>query len=337
MAAIFFLFVGLFIPVAALGAQEKEEEETLLKDDLEDGKYTVMVYLWNATMDTESMGNAAMNHEALLTVKNGIYQMEITTHPMTVGTITACLESLQIKQPDGTYHEAEITARNNEGKKPSAFSFLLPSKEEYIDVLIDPKVDIMAGQAIEARLKTDWSTLAKASEDAVVKEDTTNAVVSTPQPEQEKKQSTNKKKKTSSAKKKTSSTKKSSEKKKSQASTASVADELEELLLDETDEGEQENIVEDDMEIEQLKEAEQPIETETPEQIKAAPAGQENTRGSEGWSSQEGIDRESVLLMFILGASVIVSGFLVTVSLAAIFLFIKKEQESRRNVESAEK
>lgn len=76
----------------------KKSSENLDKDSLSDGKYQVYVDLWNAVSNEASMGNLALNKKALLTVKNNSYTMEISTRPMTVGTITACLQSIQIKQ-----------------------------------------------------------------------------------------------------------------------------------------------------------------------------------------------------------------------------------------------
>ena len=153
--------------------------ENLDKDHLSNGKYRVYVDLWNATSNAASMGNLALNKKALLTVKNGVYTMEISTRPMTVGTITACLQTLQIKQTNGKYKYAKITARNNEGNQPSVFQFTLPSKNEYIDVLIDPKVEVMGDDPLEARLKISWDTLSKVADDETIEENTEAAVSGT--------------------------------------------------------------------------------------------------------------------------------------------------------------
>lgn len=148
----------------------EKSDEKLDKDNLRDGKYYVYIYLWKATANQASMGDPALNHKALLTVKDGVYQIDLSTKTMTVGTITACLQSLQVKQPDGSYVYADITARNNPENQPSIFQFTLPSKDEYIDVLIDPKVEVMGKDPLPARLKIHWDTLKKASDDAEVKE-----------------------------------------------------------------------------------------------------------------------------------------------------------------------
>lgn len=157
----------------------KKSSENLDKDSLSDGKYQVYVDLWNAVSNEASMGNLALNKKALLTVKNNSYTMEISTRPMTVGTITACLQSIQIKQKNGTYQYAKITARNNENNQPSVFQFSLPSTKEYIDVLIDPKVEVMGKDPLAARLKISWDTLKKVSNSETIEENTETIVSGT--------------------------------------------------------------------------------------------------------------------------------------------------------------
>lgn len=163
----------------AIGQLVKKSSENLDKNSLSDGKYQVYVDLWNAVSDEASMGNLALNKKALLTVKNNRYTMEISTRPMTVGTITACLQSIQIKQKNGTYQYAKITARNNENNQPSVFQFSLPSTKEYIDVLIDPKVEVMGKDPLAARLKISWDTLKKVSNSETVEENTETIVSGT--------------------------------------------------------------------------------------------------------------------------------------------------------------
>jgi hypothetical protein len=157
---------------AAIAELVKKEVLVLKKENLLDGKYSVYVDLWNASADKASMGNPAFNHEALLTVKKGVYTLEISTRPMTVAGITACLQTLQVKQPDGSYQYAEITARNNEENQPSIFRFILPTKEEYTDVYIDPKVEIVTKDVLPARLKISWDTLKQLEENATITENT---------------------------------------------------------------------------------------------------------------------------------------------------------------------
>lgn len=149
---------------------QQQEEVNPDKSSLEDGKYQVKVDLWNATTDKESMGNAALNHTALLTVKDGVYSIELSTRPMSVGTITACLQKIFIMQKDGSYVEAAIIARNNEGNQPSVFQFVLPMLEEYFYVKIDPQVQVMGTEPIEARLKVDWDSIKVVEDSTVIEE-----------------------------------------------------------------------------------------------------------------------------------------------------------------------
>ena len=155
-------------PVVKPVQSPSKEEETLDKNHLPDGKYQVSVQLWHATMDKESMGNAAILPDALIEVKKGEYTMTVATTQMTMGTITSCLGSLWVKESDGTYTAAKIVECNNPNKQPSAFSFIMPVKEEYLDVKIDPQVEIMGSDPIDARLKIDWNTLKAVSNQTII-------------------------------------------------------------------------------------------------------------------------------------------------------------------------
>jgi hypothetical protein len=97
---------------------------------------------------------------------------------MQVGTITASLASLQIRQAGGSYVYADVTARNIEGGKPSAFRFALPSKDTYIPVKVDPQVSVMGDEPVDARLRISWDTLVKVSADAAVSANTVLAAAS---------------------------------------------------------------------------------------------------------------------------------------------------------------
>lgn len=149
---------------------------TLDKDNLEDGKYELEVHLWHASKNQASIGDAALNHTGLLEVKDGVYTLTVSGHPITMGSITASLVSMEIQQADGSYQAAKVTASDIEGGKPSQFQFVLPSKEEYIPVKIDPEVEAMGG-AVEARLKLGWSTLKSVDDDTKVDDNVENEVV----------------------------------------------------------------------------------------------------------------------------------------------------------------
>lgn len=160
-------------PVVNPVQSPSKEEETLDKDHLPDGKYQVSVQLWHATMDKESMGNAAILPDALIEVKKGEYTMTVATTQMTMGTIASCLGSLWVKEADGTYTAAKIVECNNPNKQPSAFSFIMPVKEEYLDVKIDPQVEIMGSEPLDARLKIDWNSLKAVPNQTIISGGTT--------------------------------------------------------------------------------------------------------------------------------------------------------------------
>lgn len=127
---------------------------------LEDKKiYEVKVALWNASADRPSMASTSLKDTAKIVVKDGKAEMHIYTKPMTLGTITASLQELKI-QNDATkeYTSAEVVARS-EDQNPIEFKFELPHTNEFVQVLVNPKVEIMGNQDIPARIKVDYSTL----------------------------------------------------------------------------------------------------------------------------------------------------------------------------------
>jgi hypothetical protein len=95
---------------------------------------------------------------------------------MQVGTITASLASLQIKQSNGRYAAADIIARNIAGNKPSAFKFALPSRDTYIPVKVDPQVAVMGDEPVDARLRISWDTLTKVADNATVSGNTATSL-----------------------------------------------------------------------------------------------------------------------------------------------------------------
>lgn len=143
---------------------------TLNKDKLSNGRYQVNIALWHATSDKESMGNGAIVPTALIDVKNGKYTMTVATQEMTISSITASLVTLQIKQEDGTYVDATKSGDN--------FKFVLPSTDEYIDVKMDPQVEIMGDGLLDARLKIDWHTLKSVSSSTTIGSSTSSMATS---------------------------------------------------------------------------------------------------------------------------------------------------------------
>jgi hypothetical protein len=162
----------------AMRGLKLKPKNSVKKNKAVSGRYEVRVDLWHATQDKPSMGNAALNHTAIVDVKNGVYTMSLSTHPMQVGTITACLMSLQVKQKSGVYKYASVIARDNPDGKPSAFRFVLPSKSTYTPVKVDPRVEVMGDKPVDARLRVSWDTLVKVASDKSLSSNTGTTVSS---------------------------------------------------------------------------------------------------------------------------------------------------------------
>ncbi|MDR1043404.1 MAG: NEAT domain-containing protein [Clostridiales Family XIII bacterium] len=162
----------------AIRGLKLKPKNSVKKNKAVSGRYEVRVDLWHLTQDKPSMGNAALNHTAIVDVKNGVYTMSLSTHPMQVGTITACLMSLQVKQKGGGYKYASVIARDNPDGKPSAFRFKLPSKNTYTPVKVDPRVEVMGDKPVDARLRVSWDTLVKVASDKSLSSNTGTTVSS---------------------------------------------------------------------------------------------------------------------------------------------------------------
>lgn len=144
-------------------------DENLDKDNLADGKYTVTVNLWHATQDKESMGNQALYHTGIITVKDGKYYLTIMGHEVTVGVVTGKLKALQVK-PGGTTDEDWVTPESVDSEKEGdyTFEFELTSKgeKEYLPSRIQVEEGTPMGTDwVESRLRISWDTLKKTEED----------------------------------------------------------------------------------------------------------------------------------------------------------------------------
>lgn len=155
--------------IASLQAAEQslveKSSEDLDKDKLADGKYMVDVNLWHATQDKESMGNQALYHHGIITVKGGKYSLMIVGHEVTVGNITGKLKGLQVK-PGGTAGEKWVTPDSVDGAGDGnyAFQFELTSKgeKEYLPsrIMVEEGTP-MGTDWVESRLRISWDTLKK--------------------------------------------------------------------------------------------------------------------------------------------------------------------------------
>ena len=102
------------------------------------------------------MANDALEEIAKIVIKNGVAKIYISTKPITMGTITASLQTLEYENLDGTYSYADITSRSSDGN-PTGFTFTLPSYEETLNIKVNPMVTFMGNQPIAARLNVDYS------------------------------------------------------------------------------------------------------------------------------------------------------------------------------------
>ncbi|MGC4018145.1 MAG: NEAT domain-containing protein [Muricomes sp.] len=141
----------------------KAADDVLDKDNLADGIYKVPVQLWHATNNNPSMAAASLKESARITVKNGVYTMYLYTQPMTFGSITASLQELKIADLNGNYTAANAESRDASGN-PTSFSFGLPHTQEYIVVKVNPHVEMMGNQDLDARIRVDYASLEKESD-----------------------------------------------------------------------------------------------------------------------------------------------------------------------------
>lgn len=141
--------------------EDKKEDDKENKDEtskFQDGLYEVQVELLNANKDEASMASSAIDKKALINIKDGKAEIYLLTKPLTMGTITASLQTLQYEEVSGTYTYAKVTTKSQDGT-PTGFKFTLPSYEEILKVKVNPMVAMMGNRDISARLKIDYTTM----------------------------------------------------------------------------------------------------------------------------------------------------------------------------------
>lgn len=145
---------------------EKISTDDLDKNNLADGTYTVVVNLWHAEQDKESMGNAALYHNAILTVDGEKYTLTLKGHTMTVGAITGELDSIEVI-PDGSKPKSDAgnyQALVNTGKGGEyVFDMQLGNVGELSDYYYS-RIKVKEGTPmgtnwIASRLRISWDTL----------------------------------------------------------------------------------------------------------------------------------------------------------------------------------
>ncbi|WP_296875432.1 NEAT domain-containing protein [Thomasclavelia sp.] len=150
----------------AINALKYKPEKSKLTAD---GTYNVSVNLWHETQDRPSMANSSLDPVATIIKKDGKATMYITTKPMTFGSITASMQDLYLGSLKSDYKAkpAKIVAKDKAGN-PRLWSFTLPHENEYIDIVVNPHVALMGNQDIGARIKVDYGSLQKISDEIIV-------------------------------------------------------------------------------------------------------------------------------------------------------------------------
>lgn len=145
--------------------EQKPANTPLDKDHLQDGIYEVAVSLWHATNNQASMAAESLRGTARIVVKNGVATMYIYTKEMTFGNITASLQELKVADLQGSYSNATVQSKDASGN-PTSFSFTLPHTQEFIMVKVNPHVEMMGNQDLDARIRVDYATLKQVSDNA---------------------------------------------------------------------------------------------------------------------------------------------------------------------------
>lgn len=133
-------------------------DEKIDINNLTDGIYEIPVALWHASQDKASMAAESFNGTARIVVKDGNITVYVYTKPMTFGSITASLQEMKIQQADGSWVNADIQQKSSDGN-PVCFSFPLDRLSEYITVKVNPHVEMMGNQDLDARLKFDLASI----------------------------------------------------------------------------------------------------------------------------------------------------------------------------------
>lgn len=133
--------------------------------NLSDGTYEIPVELWHATQNKASMAASSFNDTARIVVDNGKITVYVYTKPMTFGVITASLQEMKIEQADGVWVDAVVETKSNDGN-PTCFSFTLDKLNQYTTVKVNPHVEMMGNQDLDARLKFDLNAIKQFSSES---------------------------------------------------------------------------------------------------------------------------------------------------------------------------
>lgn len=151
-------------------AEDKKDEAD--KDGEEVSKeekfYTLPVRLWHAVEDKPSMGNEAMQSEAILHEKDGKMTVYIGSSKVKVSNLIASLSKLYVDDGSAFVQASPLSfnmkVEGEEALRPEVFRFPLKSRTEFLEVMVDPKVAVMGDDPLKARLKFDFAGRKEISE-----------------------------------------------------------------------------------------------------------------------------------------------------------------------------
>ena len=136
-----------------------------MPENLSDGVYNVLVYMYTRYTDEASMGNGAINHEATVEIKNSTATVHLGFHDMPFLDLYGHLENLWYYDEDGEKYEVTVDESEwlvNEDtldrvKTIRLCSFVLPTTGA--ETVCRVKVDAMGDSEQDARLVFDWNNI----------------------------------------------------------------------------------------------------------------------------------------------------------------------------------
>lgn len=147
------------------GKEDQAADEKIDINRLQDGTYEIPVALWHATQNQASMAASSLNGTARILVKNGSITVYLYTKPMSFGTITASLQEMKVQQANQSWINATVERKSTDGN-PILFSFKLDKLTSYVKVKVNPYVEMMGNQDLDARLKFDLDGIKKISDES---------------------------------------------------------------------------------------------------------------------------------------------------------------------------
>ncbi len=144
-------------------------DDTTSDDNDKEKYYTVPIKLWHAIEDKASMGDGAMTNQANIYTTDGKMTLYVGSNKMTVSTITTSLINLYYDNGTefvkATPYSYNMKIEGFDELRPEVFSLPIANKNEFLSVMVDPKVEPMGDDPIKARLKIDFANMKEISKD----------------------------------------------------------------------------------------------------------------------------------------------------------------------------